>query len=56
MEMLGDLNWYLPSFLSWLPRINIESAAPAPTTREYRLAPSQPTGELAPVRVDIPWD
>jgi len=60
MEMLGDLNWYLPSFLSWLPRLSIEGgehAAPR-TTREYRLAPSQPTGETAPVpaRVDLPWD
>ena len=24
MEMLGDLNWYLPSWLGWLPRISVE--------------------------------
>jgi uncharacterized membrane protein YdfJ with MMPL/SSD domain len=24
MELLGDRNWYLPSWLEWLPRINIE--------------------------------
>jgi RND superfamily putative drug exporter len=24
MELLGDWNWYLPSWLEWLPRINIE--------------------------------
>ena len=54
MELLGDRNWYLPSWLQLLPRGNIEGhvAQPAPrTTREYRLAPTEPTGELAPVRV-----
>ncbi len=25
MELLGDRNWYLPSFLSWLPRVAIEA-------------------------------
>jgi RND superfamily putative drug exporter len=35
MEMLGAWNWYMPSWLSWLPRINVEGArvripAPAP--------------------------
>jgi uncharacterized membrane protein YdfJ with MMPL/SSD domain len=24
MELLGDRNWYLPAWLEWLPRINIE--------------------------------
>jgi RND superfamily putative drug exporter len=24
MELLGDRNWYMPSWLEWLPRINIE--------------------------------
>ena len=24
MELLGDWNWYLPKFLGWLPRFNIE--------------------------------
>ena len=56
MELLGDRNWYLPSWLQWLPRVNIEGhaqpAAPR-TTREYRLAPQEPTGELAPVRVPV---
>ena len=26
MELLGDWNWYFPSWLEWLPRINIEGA------------------------------
>jgi uncharacterized membrane protein YdfJ with MMPL/SSD domain len=24
MRLLGDWNWYLPTFLHWLPRITIE--------------------------------
>lgn len=26
MEVLGDLNWYLPPWLEWLPRIHIDGA------------------------------
>ena len=25
MELLGKLNWYLPSFLNWLPRLKVEA-------------------------------
>jgi RND superfamily putative drug exporter len=28
MEMLGEWNWYLPSWLGWLPRINVEGPRP----------------------------
>jgi RND superfamily putative drug exporter len=33
MKLLGDRNWYLPSWLEWLPRLEGEAApaAPAPT-------------------------
>jgi RND superfamily putative drug exporter len=24
MKMLGSWNWYLPSFLHWLPRVSVE--------------------------------
>jgi putative drug exporter of the RND superfamily len=24
MKLLGDWNWYLPSWLQWLPQINVE--------------------------------
>jgi hypothetical protein len=27
MKLLGDANWYLPSWLSWLPRLEHEPAA-----------------------------
>ncbi len=30
MKLLGDWNWYLPSWLEWLPRIGGEGDAPAP--------------------------
>ena len=26
MEVLGERNWYLPKWLSWLPKINVEGA------------------------------
>jgi RND superfamily putative drug exporter len=28
MRLLGDLNWYLPSWLEWLPRVNVEGHEP----------------------------
>ena len=28
MKLLGDRNWYLPSWLQWLPHIGVEGAAP----------------------------
>jgi RND superfamily putative drug exporter len=32
MKLLGDWNWYLPRWLEWLPRVNMEPpGAPAPT-------------------------
>jgi putative drug exporter of the RND superfamily len=31
MRLLGKWNWYLPSWLGWLPQLRIESAAPVPT-------------------------
>ena len=29
MKLLGDWNWYLPSWLEWLPRVSPEAPAPA---------------------------
>jgi len=28
MKLLGDLNWYLPSWLEWLPKVNVEGHEP----------------------------
>jgi RND superfamily putative drug exporter len=30
MKVLGDWNWYLPSWLEWLPRIGQEDDSPKP--------------------------
>ena len=27
MKLLGDRNWYLPGWLQWLPKLNVEGAA-----------------------------
>jgi RND superfamily putative drug exporter len=29
MELLGDRNWYLPSWLGWLPKIDVEGRGSA---------------------------
>jgi hypothetical protein len=29
MKLLGDLNWYLPSWLGWLPEIKLEGVVAA---------------------------
>jgi RND superfamily putative drug exporter len=31
MALLGKRNWYLPTWLSWLPQIHIEGNQPAAT-------------------------
>ncbi len=28
MRLLGDLNWYLPTWLEWLPKVNVEGHEP----------------------------
>jgi RND superfamily putative drug exporter len=47
MQMLGEWNWYLPSWLSWLPRISVEGGA-APATQQgpaFELAPGGGGGD-----------
>jgi uncharacterized membrane protein YdfJ with MMPL/SSD domain len=29
MELLGERNWYMPSWLSWLPDLRVEPPRPA---------------------------
>jgi RND superfamily putative drug exporter len=55
MELLGNRNWYLPSWLEWLPQLNVEGNAPV---QGRRTAPRQThlpnrEFELAPVQVRI---
>ena len=28
MRLLGDINWYLPNWLEWLPKLNVEGHEP----------------------------
>jgi hypothetical protein len=28
MRLLGDVNWYLPNWLQWLPKIQVEGHEP----------------------------
>jgi RND superfamily putative drug exporter len=46
MELLGDWNWYFPSWLEWLPSIEMEgtSQAPAPVTPAAVPAPAISVG------------
>jgi RND superfamily putative drug exporter len=44
MEMLGEWNWYLPSWLQWLPKINVEGAEQNAPVRDR--VPM--TGDFAP--------
>ena len=32
MKLLGDWNWYLPSWLEWLPTLTTHGSAPESTT------------------------
>jgi putative drug exporter of the RND superfamily len=45
MKLLGRWNWYLPSWLEWLPHLSIEGAPAAPPTAASRSAgPETPGG------------
>jgi uncharacterized membrane protein YdfJ with MMPL/SSD domain len=47
MNLLGKRNWYLPSWLRWLPDVHIEGAEPRPGTALRPIASgSQQRGEL----------
>jgi uncharacterized membrane protein YdfJ with MMPL/SSD domain len=41
MKLLGDWNWYLPSWLEWLPRIGSEGGPPAGPTVPPAEAPAE---------------
>jgi putative drug exporter of the RND superfamily len=36
MKLLGDWNWYLPSWLGWLPKLTVEAPRPVPVPVEVR--------------------
>jgi len=48
MELLGSRNWYLPSWLEWLPRISVEGHASRPKAhaeRPFEYAPGVAGGK-----------
>jgi uncharacterized membrane protein YdfJ with MMPL/SSD domain len=50
MKLLGDWNWYLPSWLEWLPRIGDEGDVPAPPSDPPA---SGPADEARPAPVPV---
>jgi RND superfamily putative drug exporter len=42
MKLLGDRNWYLPGWLQWLPKLNVEGAAEE--QRPVLLPQAEPVG------------
>jgi putative drug exporter of the RND superfamily len=51
MKLLGDANWYLPSWLGWLPRLNVEGHVEDQIVRRSVLEIPQ-VRVREPVRVD----
>ncbi len=47
MAMLGEWNWYLPSWLGWLPRINVEGPELHEETPSTRVPRTMPEGATA---------
>jgi uncharacterized membrane protein YdfJ with MMPL/SSD domain len=55
MKLLGDWNWYLPSWLEWLPRIGGEGDAPKPPDAEGPSdEPERPAPEPEPKPAPVP--
>ncbi len=53
MKLLGDSNWYLPSWLEWIPRVTAEPTAgpaPSPVDEPAPGAAAPPTRPARPVR------
>jgi uncharacterized membrane protein YdfJ with MMPL/SSD domain len=40
MKLLGERNWYLPAWLSWLPEVHVEGRAAAPEAPEAPAVPA----------------
>jgi RND superfamily putative drug exporter len=49
MKLLGEWNWYLPSWLQWLPHAGVESSAPRP----HKGAPTAVAATDAPRSVRV---
>src|SRR5215212_2558490 len=54
MKLLGDWNWYLPSWLEWLPRVGAERDAGPSIEPEDPEAPDEPEPVDAPPPAPVP--
>jgi putative drug exporter of the RND superfamily len=54
MRVLGDWNWYLPSWLEWLPRIGAERDAAPPVEPGEPPAPDEPGTAEEPKPAPLP--
>ncbi len=51
MKLLGRWNWYLPAWLEWLPRFDVEG--PLPGDEESHPEPAPDSGERRPAPVQV---
>jgi len=49
MRLLGDVNWYLPRWLQWLPKLNVEGHEPTTMPAAAPVVTSTPVREEEPV-------
>jgi len=49
MKLLGERNWYLPSWLNWIPEVHVEGHAPAQS-----LEPPEPPAKPPETPVPVP--
>jgi hypothetical protein len=54
MKVLGDWNWYLPSWLEWLPHVGAERDAARPTKPMDPPAPEEPGATEEPQPAPVP--
>jgi uncharacterized membrane protein YdfJ with MMPL/SSD domain len=54
MKVLGDWNWYLPSWLEWLPRVGGERDAAPPVEPRDPPAPDEPAAPEEPKAAPVP--
>ena len=45
MRLLGDRNWYLPRWLEWLPKVDVEGHEPRIRTIQVPDSPAELVGE-----------
>ena len=54
MKLLGDWNWYLPSWLEWLPHVGAEGDAALPVLPEEPPTPEEPEAAEEPRPAPVP--